>query len=206
MNVNNLLLNLIPTRLRNPMELTDDEKKTLLQVARKSIEAAVKGIPVEKFTLTDRSFLELRGVFVTLRLSGELRGCIGYVEPRLPLGLAVEEVAVKSALEDPRFYPVSSEEVDSIDIEISILSPLKKVSDVHEIEVGRDGLVIELGARRGLLLPQVAVEYDWNREELLSHTSLKAGLPSDAWKNKSAEIFSFTTDIFSGTKFKESIH
>ncbi len=186
------------------MVLTEEEKKELLRIARRSIKAAVEELPTEKLKLTNRSFLEPRGVFVTLRLKGELRGCIGYVEPRLPLAAAVEELAVKSAFEDPRFYPVSFDEVDSISIEISVLSPLKKISDVHEIEVGRDGLVIELGSRRGLLLPQVAVEYNWDREEFLSYTSQKAGLPSTAWKDKKAEIFSFTTDSFSETEFHKT--
>lgn len=186
------------------MELTEEEKKELLRIARKSIESAVQGVPTTGSKATNPSFFNLRGVFVTLRLNGELRGCIGYVEPRLPLGVAVEEVAVKSAFEDPRFYPVSSEEVDSLEIEISVLSPLKKVFDVHEIEVGRDGLVIELGSKRGLLLPQVAVEYKWNREEFLSYTSQKAGLPTTAWKDKKTEIFTFTTDSFSEAEFNKS--
>lgn len=187
------------------MELTEEEKKELLRMARTCLEFAVKGIPMTTAKATNPSFRTLRGVFVTLRLKGELRGCIGYVEPRLPLGVAVEELAVKSAFEDPRFYPVSSDEVDLIEIEISILSSLKKISDVAEIEVGRDGLVIELGSRRGLLLPQVAVEYHWNREEFLAYTSQKAGLPSTAWKDKKAEIFTFTTDSFSEAEFKQTI-
>jgi len=132
-----------------------------------------------------------------LHLLGELRGCIGYIEPRFPLVETVQEVAQKAALEDPRFPPLTPRELGKVDIEISVLSPLKKVSDVNEIVVGTHGLVIDAGYTRGLLLPQVATEWGWEREQFLSQTCRKAGLQADAWKLKRVTIYSFTSAVFS---------
>lgn len=134
---------------------------------------------------------------MTLHLLGELRGCIGYIEPRFPLVETVQEVAQKAALEDPRFPPLTPRELERVEIEISVLSPLRKVVDVNEIVVGTHGLVIDAGYTRGLLLPQVATEWGWEREQFLSQTCRKAGLPADAWKQKKVSIYSFTSAVFS---------
>jgi AmmeMemoRadiSam system protein A len=179
------------------MELSTDDKKELLRIARESIDAALKSKPTPPFPATSKTLNQLCGAFVTLHLIGELRGCIGYIEPRFPLRETVEEVAQKAALEDPRFPPLSAQELDKVEIEISVLSPLKKVSDVNEIVVGTHGLVIDAGYTRGLLLPQVATEWGWEREQFLSQTCRKAGLQADAWKQKKVTIYSFTSAVFS---------
>jgi AmmeMemoRadiSam system protein A len=183
------------------MQLTESDKKELLRIARASIEQAMKGVLISSREKATGPLGELRGVFVTLRVTGDLRGCIGYVEPRLPLREAVCEVAQKAAFEDPRFPPLSEDELSRVEIEISVLSPLKKITSVEEIEVGTHGLVVDAGFTRGLLLPQVATEYGWGREEFLSHTARKAGLPADAWKRQGIELFSFTSDVFSEGEF-----
>lgn len=179
------------------MQLVDVEKRELLRIARMSIEAAIQGTPPIRNTTERESLRTPSGVFVTLRAKGELRGCIGYVEPRLPLVQAVAEVAVKSAFEDPRFMPLTLAELSSTEIEISVLSPLSKVTDINSIEVGRHGLVIDAGYTRGLLLPHVATEYVWDREQFLDHTALKAGLPAEIWRTGKVQVFSFTTTTFS---------
>ncbi|HEY4612614.1 MAG TPA: AmmeMemoRadiSam system protein A, partial [Bacteroidota bacterium] len=162
------------------MALTDDERTKLLQLARNSIGSVLQhsSLPAPEFK--DRYLQEPRGVFVTLRMGGELRGCIGYVEPRLPLGNAVQEVSQKAAFEDPRFAPITLEELSVVEVEISVLSPIERVTDINEIEVNKHGLVIDAGFTRGLLLPQVATEYHWDREQFLRHTAIKAGLPPEA--------------------------
>jgi AmmeMemoRadiSam system protein A len=137
------------------------------------------------------------GIFVTLHKNSELRGCIGYVEGIRPLQHAVEEMAISAAFKDPRFPPVTAEEFEILELEISVLSPLQEIQNIEEIEVGTHGLVIEKGYYRGLLLPQVAVEYKWDRETFLKHTCHKAGLAEDAWKDKSTKIKIFSAEIFS---------
>jgi len=185
------------------MQLEDKQKRELLRIARSSIESVLREIS-EPPDITRSALLdEPRGVFVTLRRQGELRGCIGYVEPRLPLARAAQEVAVKAATEDPRFLPLSLEELATTQIEISVLSPLVKVDDPQAIEVGKHGLVIDAGYARGLLLPSVPLEYHWTREEFLDHTATKAGLPADIWRTGRVRIFSFTTETFSETELHQ---
>jgi AmmeMemoRadiSam system protein A len=188
------------------MELSTTEKKELLRLARMSIGFALEECGRPKMPVGGEALQELCGAFVTLHLHGELRGCIGYIEARFPLCETIEEVAQKAAFEDPRFSPLTAEEYRSIDIEISVLSPLKKVGDVNEVKVGTHGLVIDAGYTRGLLLPQVAVEYGWRREEFLSHTARKAGLAADAWKRKDVTLYSFTSDVFSERQLDLSTH
>jgi AmmeMemoRadiSam system protein A len=183
----------------NLMELSDEEKQELLRLARASIASALHDQATPGVESESHSFQEPCGVFVTLRISGELRGCIGYVEPRVPLVKAVREIAIRSAFDDPRFPPLTRNELEQIDIEISILSPLKRIQSIEEIEAGKHGLVVELLNHRGLLLPQVAVEYQWDRKQFLRYTCLKAGLPEDAWENPDVVIFIFTADTFSET-------
>ena len=139
---------------------------------------------------------QLSGAFVTIREENELRGCIGYIEGIKPLVEAVQEVAAKAAIDDPRFLPVSEEELGVIEIELSVISPLKHIKTVDEIEVGKHGLLIELRNYRGLLLPQVATEHKWDRETFLNQTARKAGLSSYAWKDPDVKISIFTAEIF----------
>ncbi len=140
------------------------------------------------------------GAFVTLRQGGELRGCIGFIAASRPLLDTVREVAVASAFEDPRFSPLRCEELERTSIEISVLSPLRQISDVSEIRTGVHGILIRRGFRSGLLLPQVATEQGWDRDTFLTHTCYKAGLPPDAWKSPETTI-----EIFSALVFHEDL-
>jgi len=182
--------------------LSESEKRLLLRVARQSIEAAVNNTSKPEVGTCPPSLMESCGAFVTLHEAGELRGCISYIEGVKPLIETVQEVAVKSALEDPRFTPVVQEELSNLEIEISVISPMRQIQNIDEIEVGKHGLLLELGNHRGLLLPQVAVEYGWDKETFLNQTSRKAGLPTTAWKDRSVKIFIFTAEIFSEQKSK----
>src|SRR5262249_53932652 len=136
------------------------------------------------------------GAFVSLHKQGELRGCIGHLISDLPLFETVKRMAIAAATQDYRFSPLRADEITLIDIEISVLSPFREMRNLQEIHVGRHGLMITQGQRRGLLLPQVATEYGWTREEFLSHTCLKAGLPPDAWMNESSKIEIFSAQVF----------
>lgn len=187
---------------RFSMQLTDDEKQELLRLVRESIESSLKGLPEPSPHLASPNLSALSGAFVTLRIHDNLRGCIGYVEPRIPLYLAVEEVGRKAAFEDPRFMPLSLEELDKLEIEISVLSPLQLINDINKVEVGKHGLMLDAGFTRGLLLPQVATENHWDREQFLRHTALKAGLPEEAWNRPNVHLYSFTTDTFSDSPYK----
>lgn len=177
------------------MLLTDEQKRALLRIAQSRVRAAVAGEPWAPDAV-DPALCEHRGAFVTLKAAdGRLRGCIGYPEPRYPLHESVARAAAAAATEDWRFPPVTPEELGEIRIEVSALSPIEPVSDLSSIEVGKHGLVAEMGDQRGLLLPQVPGEYGWNREEFLSRTCEKAGLPPDAWR-KGAKVYAFTAEVF----------
>ncbi|HTW91447.1 MAG TPA: AmmeMemoRadiSam system protein B [bacterium] len=177
-------------------ELTELEQKSLLQIARSTLESHIRsGKTPEAKPLTPR-LAESRGLFVTLSEQGELRGCIGYVEPVKPLYQAVSDMAVAASTEDPRFPPVEVGELGKIDIEITVLSPLRPLPSLDSVIVGKHGLVIRKGFRSGLLLPQVPVEQGWNREQFLCNTCLKAGLPPSAYKDKDAQLFCFTGQVF----------
>jgi AmmeMemoRadiSam system protein A len=182
--------------------LSESDKQFLLQSARHAINAAVGGKRPPEIEHPPKTLLEPCGAFVTIHKQGELRGCIGYIEGVKPLLETILDVAPKAALEDPRFPPVSEEELPYLELEISVLSPMKQVTNVDEIIVGKHGLVLELGPYRGLLLPQVATEYGWDRETFLNQTARKAGLPPDAWKHPAAKIFLFSADVFD----EHSIH
>jgi AmmeMemoRadiSam system protein A len=137
------------------------------------------------------------GAFVTLRIDGELRGCIGYIEYPGPVRIAVEEVARKAAFGDPRFEPLQPEEFARVEIEVSVLTPMRRITTPEEITVGHDGLIIELHGHRGLLLPQVATEYGWGATEFLAQTCRKAGLPQNAWRDAGAVLHAFSAEVFS---------
>jgi len=181
------------------MLLDEGERKFLLNLARSVLIKHVEGRTVTVDVKTMEGYTSLlgkpSGVFVTLRKSGELRGCIGYIRGVEPLYRAVMENTVNAA-GDPRFSPVIRDELDEITIEISVLTPMKRISDPEEVEIGRDGLYIKEGFRSGLLLPQVAVEQGWSRREFLEYTCRKAGLERNAWSG-GAKLFTFQARIFS---------
>jgi AmmeMemoRadiSam system protein B/AmmeMemoRadiSam system protein A len=176
--------------------LNEEEKKTLHQIAKTVIENKARGKTVPDFKIESPVLKENRGAFVTIHKRGQLRGCIGYIEGRGPLHKTIEEMAEAAAFRDPRFTPVKEKELPELELEISVLTPLKKIQDVNEIQVGKHGIYIKKGWYSGLLLPQVATEYGWDRQTFLEHTCQKAGLPPHAWKEKDTEIYIFSADIF----------
>lgn len=175
--------------------LTEDERKTLLALARQALEKRIVGY-AEPREIPDPTpaLLEPRGAFVTLRKHGQLRGCIGHVVTSEPLYKTVQECAVASALSDPRFIPVTPEEVPDLHMEISVLSQPAEIAP-EQIVIGEHGLIITQGHRRGLLLPQVPMTWKWDREKFLEETCIKAGLPEDAWR-RGARIEAFTAEVF----------
>jgi AmmeMemoRadiSam system protein A len=177
-------------------ELTKEQQKMLLNLARSSIRAVLEETKERKATILDPVFREERGAFVTLKVEGRLRGCIGYPLPYKPLQETVSEMAVAAATQDYRFKSLSREELPRTCIEISILSLPQEVKDPSQIEVGRHGLIISKGSAKGLLLPQVPQEYGWDRETFLRHACLKAGLDENEWK-KGVTIKVFTAQVFS---------
>jgi AmmeMemoRadiSam system protein B/AmmeMemoRadiSam system protein A len=177
--------------------LSDEERIFLLRYARKVLEASFKGGEPE-IEIPDSPVLgEKRGGFVTLKKKGMLRGCIGYIEAVLPLVETIAEMAESAAFRDPRFPELAEKELAEVTIEISVLSPIREIDDPSEVIVGRHGLIISRDGRRGLLLPQVAAEWKWDRETFLSQTCVKAGLDQGAWKRKGTKIEVFTADVFS---------
>ena len=176
--------------------LTEDEKKTLRQIAYTTIEGRVQGEKTPRVDVLTESLKEKRGAFVTLHKRGQLRGCIGLIQPNKPLHQTVEEMAAAAAFNDPRFESLTSKELKEIELEISVLTPLERVRDVKDIKVGKHGLYIKKGFSSGLLLPQVATDHNWDRITFLEETCRKAGLPQNAWKDKDAEIYLFSADIF----------
>lgn len=176
--------------------LSLEDKKTLMKIARQTVEACVQNRNVPDFPVESSVLKEKRGAFVTLRVHGQLRGCIGYTIPIKPLYQTVAEVAEAAAQRDPRFPPVRSAELPNIEYEISALTPLRPISDVSEIQVGVHGIMITKGFHQGLLLPQVATEAGWDREQFLRHTCRKAGLPDNAWQDPDTEIKIFAAEIF----------
>lgn len=181
------------------MSLLDEaSKKGLLLKARRAIAKAIGVTHVAEPIPNPQSLIPadlLAGAFVTLRKKGQLRGCIGYPEPTQPLLDVIEHCAVSAALSDPRFPPLSAAEWEDVDLELSVLGPIEPVDHISEVVVGRDGLIVEFGRRRGLLLPQVAVEWKWDATEFASQTCIKAGLPPDAWQ-KGARLFKFEAEVF----------
>jgi AmmeMemoRadiSam system protein A len=173
-------------------EFSIEERRILLGIAHQSIFSAFSGGAAEGTTSPHLS--DPRGVFTTLYLDGDLRGCVGYAMPVTPLHRAVSETARAAAFEDSRFLPVTEEEAPQLDVSLSVLSRLFPIQ-AEEVEVGRHGLVVCLGARRGLLLPQVPVEHDWDRETFIEQTCRKAGLPFDGWR-KGAALEAFTAEVF----------
>jgi uncharacterized protein len=178
-------------------ELSAEEKAYLKDVVRRAMADVLagdgKGRPPEPPTDKLREKL---GAFVTLSIGGHLRGCIGRIVGGGPLYLTIAEMARAAAFEDPRFPPVSAEELPQVQVEISILSPITPCPDPALIEVGRHGLIVKRGGAQGLLLPQVPVEWKWDRETFLGQTCRKAGLPADAWRRQGTDILWFEAEVF----------
>ena len=178
--------------------LNDSQKEKLLRLAREKISSHFN---YEDYIVDEKikeEFSENKGAFVTLSIESELRGCIGFIEAIFPLWEAVVKAAEAAAFSDPRFSPLTKEEFASIHIEISILSSPELMSGdyLEQIEIGRDGLVIEMDGFKGLLLPQVPVEWKWEKEEFLENTCVKAGLAKNAWREPNCKVFKFSGEVF----------
>lgn len=178
-----------------PELLTLEERNELLGIARETIIAHVNGATVPVPVSVSKGLKHKNGCFVTIKMQGRLRGCIGNFVSDKPLYQLVQEMAISAATRDPRFYPMKPADLNDFDLEISVLSPLKQTSSVDNIVVGKHGIYIVKDHHRGVLLPQVATEYGWDRDTFLRHTCIKAGLPEDAWQ-KDCEIYLFTALVF----------
>jgi AmmeMemoRadiSam system protein A len=180
---------------------SEEDRRTLLAIARRAITGHVIGTveagdaEAEGQALNTTQALSA-GVFVTLHEEGDLRGCIGHMEPDEPLVAALVDAAVAACSRDPRFPPVRPDELAQIAIELSILGPLEPVATLDDVEIGRHGLLVEQAHRRGLLLPQVAAEHQWTAAMFVSHTCRKAGLSDDAWQ-RGARLWKFEAEVFS---------
>ncbi len=180
-----------------PFSLSDADKKELLALARKSVENYVEmGHPYQPEPSKSEALNRELGAFVTLKIGGDLRGCIGYTSAVKPLYLTVRDTATLAAVRDPRFPPVTALELPRLHYEISVLSPLRRVLNIEQIKVGEDGLIMVNGNSEGLLLPQVPVEEKWNRQTFLEQTCRKAGMHKDCWKDDGTDIFKFTAVVF----------
>ena len=179
--------------------MTEKQKILLLKVAKDSVDAAVKGISVEIPKTEDPELQAHCGCFVTLKNGEELRGCIGNFTSEKPLIELVHDMAAASATQDPRFFndPITPKELDELDIEISVLSPLQKTNDPLSLRLGIDGIYIRQGYASGCFLPQVAAETGWSKQQFLSYCcSHKAGLPAEAWKDPKTEVYLFSAEVF----------
>jgi len=178
-------------------ELNREERRLLLSLAREALIARFDGKPPPEPTLDSGPLTEVRGAFVTLTIDGALRGCIGHVVGCEPLWRSVRENAIAAAFRDPRFPPLEADELALVTIEVSALSPLEVIEDPSVIELGRHGLMIERGPSRGLLLPQVASNNDWDRTTFLDQTCRKAGLEPGCWRSHGTVLQAFTAEHFS---------
>jgi len=174
--------------------LSLEEKASLLALAKQSLEAAVTGRPMADYVPEFESFEEVCGAFVTLNKHGNLRGCIGNMQGHEALFKTIQHMAVEAGLRDPRFPAVEASELADIEIEISVLSPMKKMTDPSEIVVGKHGLMVVAQGRSGVLLPQVGAEYGWSALEFLGQTCHKAGLDVGAWR--AGDVFLYTASVF----------
>lgn len=175
--------------------LSKKEQKELLGIAHDAIVSHVASGVMSTAKPASDALCAAHGCFVTIKQHGKLRGCIGNFVSDKPLYQLVREMAVAAAIHDPRFYPMKKPDLDNFSLEISVLSPLEKIESVESIKVGKHGLYIIKNSSHGVLLPQVATEYGWDRETFLKHTCLKAGLPENAWQAE-CDIFVFTAQVF----------
>ncbi len=186
--------------------LNEEQKKKLLNIARQTLETYIKERKIAKFSEDDPELLKSYGAFVTLRKTGRnkiiddeesLRGCMGHIISKEPLYKVVRDMAIASSTQDPRFPSVTTDELKDIKIEISVLSIPKLIKDIKEFELGKHGVIVRKGFNQGVFLPQVATETGWSKEEFLSNLcSHKAGLSSDAWKDKDTNIHIFDAQVF----------
>jgi len=175
--------------------LSEENHRYLREVAADAVRRHVEGKGPPELRYDNASLKGTYGVFVTLKVHGELRGCIGNLMAHSPLPEAIAEMAVKSASSDPRFPPLGISEIDNLEFDISILGPLREVENTEEIQIGLHGLVVEYAGRHGLLLPQVATEHGLDVPAFISQTCIKAGLPPDTWKH-GAKIYKFAAEVF----------
>jgi AmmeMemoRadiSam system protein A len=175
--------------------LTKKEQRDLLKIARDTIVSYVTSSSLPAVVTVSKGLNLESGCFVTIKQHGQLRGCIGNFISEQPLYRLVQEMAVSAATRDPRFYPMKQVDLEAFELEISVLSPLVQISSVDEIQVGTHGIYLIKNSSRGVLLPQVASEYGWDRDTFLRHTCLKAGLPENAWQ-KDCEIYIFSALVF----------
>ena len=174
--------------------MTEGDRLALLGLARRAAEAHVRRLAAPLADMAG-AFAMRAGVFVSIHNGADLRGCIGHIEADEALGILVPRSAIAACSADPRFPPIDAGELPALQFEISVLGPLESLEHAQELVIGRDGLLIEVGRNRGLLLPQVAVQWRWDRETFLSQTCHKAGLPRDAWK-KGAKLWRFEAEVF----------
>jgi AmmeMemoRadiSam system protein A len=177
------------------LHFTNEERDLLKRLARNSIEHGLFGKKEEALDLPESLKVKL-GAFVCLKTKGQLKGCIGYIRGIMPLDQTIRQMATEAAFRDPRFMPLNETEWRDTEIEISVLTPMEKVENIDEIEVGVHGIYIEKGYETGLLLPQVATENGWDRQAFLENTCIKAGLRRDAWKSKDTNIYIFAAAVF----------
>ncbi len=180
--------------------LSQESREELLGIARQSVEAAIRGEDLPEVESENEELQEECGAFVTLKTEGQLRGCLGRFMSDLPLWKTVRKMAAAAATEDPRFagMRLTPEELDDVNIEISALSPLKKIDDPMDLELGKHGIYVRRGGRTGCFLPQVATETGWDKEQFLQKCCRgKAGLSADAWQDPDTEVFVFTAEIIS---------
>jgi AmmeMemoRadiSam system protein A len=182
--------------LRSDLALSDGDRLTLLALARKAILETVSSSNFPDVSLVTGRLAEPQAAFVTLRWDGKLRGCIGQPDAAHGLAETVVQCAITAALRDPRFGPLRTEEIDALEIEISVISELRPVRP-EEIELGTHGIAVTGGGKRGLLLPQVALERNWSVTQFLEATCRKAGLQANAWREPDTKLLAFTAEVFS---------
>jgi len=178
--------------------LSEEAQRRLMDVARRTVNAVVRGERLPDFDVQEPELQGHQGAFVTLKTDGNLRGCIGRFVADQPLWKTVKDMAIASATEDPRFFGrrITPEELAKVKIEVSVLSPMERIENPLDIELGKHGIYIKGAARGGCFLPQVATETGWSKEEFLSNCCAhKAGLPPDAWKDPATEVYVFTAQV-----------
>jgi len=179
--------------------LSKEDGKRLIELARNAVRAYLESEDIKVSDELKERFREKRGVFVTIKENGELRGCIGFIEPVYSLWQGVVRAALGAAFADPRFMPITKEEFKDLKFEVSVLTEPELIEEPYEdkIEIGKHGLIVEKDGFKGLLLPQVAPEFNWDKKEFLEHTCLKAGLSKDAYRDKDVRVYRFECEIFS---------
>ena len=182
-------------------QLTESDQQFLLLAARNSVRSYLAGQTLRPSEPEAKQLREARGIFVSIHKGTQLRGCIGNLHPSGPLYKSAGECAIAAAVGDPRFMPLTESELPSVEFEISVLSPIERVEDISEIQIGVHGLLVSKGSSRGLLLPQVASAYGWSREKFLQETCIKAGLRHSDWKD-GATIYCFSALVFSERQFQ----